>query len=258
MCISIFLICASVLLSAVAGLIAVATLVHNALDTWNGRVDKFIAVSEFVKEQLAAGGFAEEKIEVKPNFMIGNSVDNDDAPRSREYFMFVGRLTPEKGVRRLLSEYAHLLSETPLKIVGLGPDKLEVADARVEFCGRLNLDEVMRMARNAKAIIVPGLWPEPFGRVAIEAFAAGTAVIAQAAGGLTEIVTHMENGILVEDDKPGSLLNAISLLDKNAVLADEMGSAAKNTFLTRYSESENYKAIIDIYESAIMKVKSQF
>ena len=91
---------------------------HRRKKTWAKMVDRFITPTQFVKEKYVEGGFPAEKIDVKPNFVIP-----DPGPGSGggEYFVFAGRLSPEKGLDTLLDAWSKLPSDLNLKIVGDGP-----------------------------------------------------------------------------------------------------------------------------------------
>src|ERR1700724_3181862 len=99
---------------------AVATMLaaHHALGTWRHAVDLYIALTPFSRDKFIAGGLPPEKIVVKPHF-----VDPDPGPgRGRgRYGVFVGRLSPAKGLATLLEAWKKLAAPVPLKIVGDGP-----------------------------------------------------------------------------------------------------------------------------------------
>jgi glycosyltransferase involved in cell wall biosynthesis len=158
--------------AVVAGMITL----HRALGTWN-LVDRFIALTEFARQKFIEGGFPPEKISVKPNF-----VHPDPGPGEGRggYALFVGRLSPEKGLGTLLMAWERLGGKVPLKIVGDGPLAPEVQEAQkripgVEWLGRKAPEEVYALMGEASFLVFPSEWYETFGRVAIEAFAKGHA-----------------------------------------------------------------------------------
>lgn len=124
------------------------------------------------------------------------------------YLVFVGRITPEKGV----IDAVELARRTnlPLRIVAKVYDEHEhehfaevvqpaIDEGIVEFLGELPPLERDPIIAGARATIMLGAWPEPFGLVAIESMATGTPVIARRAGALTETVEHGVDGYLVDD-----------------------------------------------------------
>jgi glycosyltransferase involved in cell wall biosynthesis len=125
-----------------------------------------------------------------------------------DYLAFVGRITPEKGVIAAI-ELARR-TRLPLRIVAKVYDEHEhehfaevvqpaIDEGVVEFLGELPSAQRDPIIAGARATIMLGAWPEPFGLVAIESMATGTPVIARRAGALTETVEHGVDGYLVDD-----------------------------------------------------------
>ncbi|HEY8870335.1 MAG TPA: glycosyltransferase family 4 protein [Candidatus Limnocylindrales bacterium] len=125
-----------------------------------------------------------------------------------EYLLVVGRAAPEKGVAEAI-ELARRVG-LPLKMVLKVHDPAEmelfervvrpaVDEGVVDFLGELPPAERDPLYAGARATLMLGSWPEPFGLVAIESLASGTPVIARRAGALPEIVEHGADGYLVED-----------------------------------------------------------
>ena len=124
-----------------------------------------------------------------------------------DYFAFVGRMSPEKRCDRAI-EIA-IACDTPLRIAA----KVDNADKAyfeqviepmldhplVTFVGEIGDADKDDFVGNAKALLTPIDWPEPFGLVMIEAFACGTPVIAYGLGAVPEIVDHGVSGYIVHD-----------------------------------------------------------
>ena len=138
-----------------------------------------------------------------------------------DYLLFVGRIAPEKGVAEAI-ELARSTS-LPLKMAAKVHDSGERAhfesvvapvDGRdgIEFLGELAPSDRDPLYGAAKATLMLGAWPEPFGLVAIESLAAGTPVIARRAGALPEIIEHGVDGYLVDDLSEARL--AVEMLDR--------------------------------------------
>ncbi|HWJ28583.1 MAG TPA: glycosyltransferase family 4 protein [Flavisolibacter sp.] len=125
------------------------------------------------------------------------------------YLAFLGRISPEKGIDKAI-EWA-ITANTPLKIAA----KVDKADEKyfqneirhllahplIEYIGEINEKEKTSFLGNARALLFPINWQEPFGMVLIEALACGTPVIAHPFGSVPEIITHGENGFLVNSTK---------------------------------------------------------
>ncbi|RYG97419.1 MAG: glycosyltransferase [Alphaproteobacteria bacterium] len=226
---------------------------HKLMGTWHNKVGCYVALTKYVKDRLVEGGYPEKLIKVKPNFV--SAVDLPDVSSSAgDYALYVGRLTAEKGAAWLTDVWSRSGINLPLKMVGEGdskitsqPESSSYGGGHIEFLGRLPSSETYRMMRSAKFLIVPGQWPEPFGRIVIEAYAFGTPVLAARAGGLSELVQHGETGFLFEaGDESSFLAHARTMLDQPHVLHD-MGLRARQAYLELYTPEKNYGQILDIY-----------
>lgn len=116
--------------------------------------------------------------------------------RNPRELAFVGRLVEAKGVQVLLAAMDGLPADVTLDIVGQGPYEevlrgrvVELGlEDRVRFRGELKGDTLVAALRSRGTLVVPSLWNEPFGIVALEGLGAGCWVIASEGGGLSEAV----------------------------------------------------------------------
>jgi len=236
--------------------LAVATLLqtHRLMRTWH-KVDAYIAVSQFVKQTLIAGGAVpRERVHVKPNFVYGNATPRVGAG---EFALFVGRLSVEKGPRTLLRAWVDGADgqpvDFPLRLVGSGPLERELrataraSGARVEFLGARPRQEVMRLMAQARVVLCPSEWWDPMPLVALEAFAAAVPVIATTMGGFLESVEHEKTGLHVQPGNAQQLARAARCLIEDVPLNMRMGTAARNVYLEHYSARPNYQRLIEIY-----------
>ena len=141
--------------------------------------------------------------------------------RPQGYLAFLGRITPEKGpdVAIRLARAAQL----PLKIAAKVDDTdaayfhshvepLLEGGAQIEFVGEIGEDQKSDFLGNARALLFPIDWPEPFGLVMIEAMACGTPVIAFRQGSVPEVIEHGASGFIVEPGDEKGALDAIGRL----------------------------------------------
>jgi glycosyltransferase involved in cell wall biosynthesis len=149
--------------------------------------------------------------------------------RPGEYLAFVGRITPEKGI----ADVIELARRTglPLRMAAKVYDDHEQAhfeevvqpalddpELAIDFLGEVTQQERDPLYAGARATIMLGAWPEPFGLVAIESLATGTPVIARRAGGLTETIEHGVDGFLVDDVSEAELaVQQVEDLDRTAI-----------------------------------------
>jgi glycosyltransferase involved in cell wall biosynthesis len=224
--------------------------VHRRRGTWSTDVDRYIALSEFGRSKFIAAGFPADRIEVKPNFMSDPGRTSHDRPRSG--VLYVGRLSPEKGVATLIEACATLQCE--LRIVGTGPESdalRKLGGTGVVFLGSLDRAAVLEEMRRALVVVVPSIWFESFPMILIEAFACGTPVIASRLGSLAEIVGDNITGRLVAPNDPMSLRECIASLISDPALAARLGADARRVFLERYTPRINLQRLEGIYENAI-------
>jgi glycosyltransferase involved in cell wall biosynthesis len=130
-------------------------------------------------------------------------------------FVYLGRLSPEKGLRLLLGAFARLRERHPaarLRIVGDGPERAglqRLEPEGVSFTGRVSAEEVDRHLEDAWALVAPSLWAEPFGLVAAEAIVRGVPVVASAAGGFAETVEPGITGLLFRNGDEDALVDCL-------------------------------------------------
>jgi len=226
-------------------------------------VDTFIAVSHATKQKLIENaGIEPGKIAVLHNFVDvqrfqRSSKDRSSKPAEKDSFVvgFAGRLIKRKGWEELLRA-ASLLKDTAPQIhfliAGDGPDrkkllplmkKLDVG-ACVEYIGLVS--DMVKFYNSLDCLVIPSLW-EPMGIVAIEAQACGVPVIASDTGGLAEVVTNGENGLLFENRNVEDLVNKINLINKNKLLRRKITETAEQT-VKKYSLANYTNALRSIYK----------
>jgi glycosyltransferase involved in cell wall biosynthesis len=225
---------------------------------WTDSVDRYIAVSSFVKQQLVAGGFPAEKIIVKPNFISDSGVGDG----SGGYGLYVGRLTEEKGVRSLLNGWSDVPPPVSLKIIGDGPLESLVrqgseADPRIEYLGRKSLAEVCDYLAKAAFLIFPSTWYEPFGRTIVEAYCKGTPVVAAFTPPMKAMIDDGVTGFLYNAADNKGLSSAVSILMADSERLNLMRTQARNKYLAAYTEDQNYRQLMDIFHQCINTHHSQ-
>lgn len=236
------------------GTVSVAAMAssHHRLGTWRGRVDRFIALSEFAKKKLAEGGLPEEKITVKPNFVPDSGRPGDARDR---FALFVGRLSQEKGIELLLAAWKSWNASIPLKIVGDGPLASVVAELAkrcgAECLGRLPGGRVRQMMTKASFLIFPSLCYENFPLAVAEAFAAGLPVVAAGHGSMASLVEHGRTGLHF---RPGDAADLAAKIEWAAVHPEEMARMrceVRAEYLAKYTPERNYEMLMEIYKRVL-------
>ncbi len=236
-----------------SAMVAATMSFHSLLGTWQNVVDVFIAYSQFAMDKFVQGGLPAKKILFKTNFLY-------PAPEVGEgkggYALFVGRLSVEKGLGVMLEAWRQLDGKIPLKILGDGPMAGLVTEAmqempEIEWLGRRSLEEVYEVVGNAAFLVFPSEWYETFGRVAIEAFAKGTPVVASRIGAIAELVDHECTGLLFQPSNPADLAAKIHWLLAHPQELSQMRQKARSEFEAKYTAADNYKRLMEIYQTAL-------
>jgi len=223
--------------------------------TWGGLVhrlfDRYLTVSRFSAEVLGAPPARTEVI-------YGGADPRRFAPQpggDRDGVLFVGRLTPHKGVDRLIRA---LPAGAGLRIAGSGghdprpperdyPDLLRrLAEGRdVRFLGPVSEEDLPGLYRSAAVLAMPSVDRTCYGRpvpvsellglTALEAMASGTPVVASRIGGLAEVVVDGETGFLVEPGDLAALHDRLALLVSDRRLAARLGANARDLVVRRFT-----------------------
>lgn len=218
-------------------------------------VDVYVVLSQFAKNKFIAGGIPEQKIVVKPNFI---HPDPGCGTGQGGFGVFVGRLSPEKGLHTLLDAWKEFNISYPLKIIGDGPLEFKIHQLsktlpNIELLGRKSNEEVLQLIGEASFLVFPSLWYETFGRVAIEAFAKSTPVIAAKIGAIAELIEHQKNGLLFNPGDSEDLASKVLWAIEHPGELRKMRQEARNEYETKYTSEINYEQLLSIYSSARKK-----
>ena len=230
---------------------------HRAARTWTRAVDIYIALTEFARRKFVEGGLPAEKIIVKPNFVRPDLGVGDGGGG---FALFVGRLSPEKGVDTLLKAWEHIADGVALKIIGDGPLAGRVRSAAdrmpgVEFLGHRPIEEVRASMKEAGVLVFPSEWYETFGRVAAESFAAGTPVVAANIGAVAEMVDDGRTGLRFRPKDAGHLARQVERVLSRPEQRARMRREARAEFEAKYAAERNYGMLMEIYESALRRAE---
>jgi glycosyltransferase involved in cell wall biosynthesis len=232
-----------------SAVLASSLVLHRAIGSYD-HVQLYIAISEFVRQKHVEGGFSFEQIVVKPHFAW--AVEPRQGPG--EYFMYLGRLSPEKGVGTLLEAWTHVKAK--LLIIGGGPEasRLRAAAPRnVEFRGIVQADEVPALLRGARAVLSPSIWHEGAGKVVLEAYAAGVPVLAADAGALPEVVQDQVTGLVLPPTDAQAWVQGVDRLLDDAE-SERMGRSGWELWSDRYSPEQGLVNIERAYRRAMSDV----
>lgn len=226
---------------------------HRGLGTYQNKVTRYVALNQFCRDKFIEGGLPAERIAVKPNFVDFPTPGSAD----RSGFLFVGRLSTEKGIATLVATMA-LLSTAQLRVAGDGPaSALLDGVTGVTRLGSLPSKAVREEMSRAVVLVVPSIWYETFGLVVIEAFACGTPVIVSRIGALAELVRDGVTGLLFEPANANDLAEKMRWAKQHPVEMAAMGRNARAQYEAEFTAERNYQQLMAIYEDAIAEVEGQ-
>jgi glycosyltransferase involved in cell wall biosynthesis len=238
---------------AASGVIAAMLAAHRALSTWTKMVDVYVTLTDFARRKFIEGGLPAEKMMTKPNFVYP---DPGPGEGRGGYALFVGRLSPEKGIGTLLAAWERLGIRIPLKIAGDGPLKGRVIrtvgeNPCVERLGHRPTAEVHALLKEAGVLIVPSELYETFGRVVAEAFATGTPVVAADIGAIAELVEHGRTGLRFRPGDQEDLRAQVERLWSRPEEQARMRREVRSEFEAKYTAERNYQMLMKIYGSVL-------
>jgi len=193
-------------------------------------VDQVVTCSEWMRRELEANGIASE---VLPLAVPLPGPEFHRAPAADPLFLYCGRLDLTKGVALLLHAFARVRAGWPaarLRIVGRGPERPELErlagmlglEGAVTFRGWVPPAEVGREMTDPWALVVPSLWAEPLGLVALEALVRGLPVVASSDGGLGEVVAEPAGGLRFPNGDAGALADRLEQVASGRVFPDRI------------------------------------
>lgn len=228
---------------------------HSAIQYFD-KIDHFTFSSEFIAHETQ-DFWPKKKMSWSKLRNPFQSDEHEAGDTYAPYGLFLGRVIEEKGVDKIL-QAAEAIDGFCIKIVGEGPDlerlERQAADqglTNIEFLGAKWGDELERLIADARFLIVPSLWHENYPYVIIEAFAKGKPVIGSRRGGIPELITDGETGLLFEPDDPTELATKIRFLSKNEDIARRMGKNAKAYADEHFTHEQFLTELMQAYEVAL-------
>jgi mannosylfructose-phosphate synthase len=223
-------------------------------------------------------GFRSENIEVIPPgtdihhyCLLEDTKDKIKTPLPEKYIFCLSRIDTNKGHDHLLTAFHMIKEKIPdiHLVIGGGSPKPEPREKEIiknikkfieqkDMEGRVLLigyvpDELMApYYRQAELFVLPSLF-EPFGMTATEAMACGTPIVASKFGGIKNVISSGENGLLVDPTNPEEFASALMTLLENKSLAEEMGMKGHETVKKEYSWEAIARKHLDFYKKFLLQ-----
>jgi glycosyltransferase involved in cell wall biosynthesis len=194
---------------------------------WRDTGYRFKAISRHVNGYIYNSSYTSNRIGLGPGRVIFNAVNLDHISRRRTIpgkVLYIGNVTRRKGIALLVRAIRDL--DVTLHIVGDGYLLPDIQGKNIVKHGRLDYLELLEHLSDAEMLVVPSIWPEPFGRVAVEGMAAGLPVVATPVGGLSEVVGN--SGIILRNVDVVELQNAIRNMHEDIELQKKFGRMGYN------------------------------
>lgn len=213
-------------------------------------VSMYVCPTKFVANLIIRGGYPADRVRVVPNFC-----DLPDVPprdHAGKYIGYIGRISPEKGLPVLIDAARN--TGLPTKIVGDPHQMMHLLDGlpqNVQFLGALKRHEIPVFLDGVRALVVPSVWYEAFGIVCVEALSRGIPVIAADAGGLGEVITHNETGLLVPMADARALGEAMQLLWDDTNLTMRLGRRGYDVAREKFTVDAFYRGITSVWNEVL-------
>jgi glycosyltransferase involved in cell wall biosynthesis len=231
-------------------------------------INAIISVSECIKKELVLSGINGSKIHTiynipretssRVNSEKGNIKSETSKLHAETILLTQGRLVKEKGFDVTLKALALLIQagvKVKLIIVGDGPELFSLKKLTavlglrdfVVFTGWVSQQSILALYAKCDIVLLPSVYPEPFGRGSIEAMSFGKPVVASRIGGIPEAIIDGVNGILIPAGDSDSMAEAVLRLVRDTCLKERMGQAALKILEQRFSSEEAVSQVIKLY-----------
>ncbi len=214
------------------------------------QVDVIVSPSEFLAN-IIRQKLPDNRIDVIVNG-IDENVDREGVTDER-YFLYLGRLSVEKGVATLAKAYQHSQQLMPLKVVGDGPlySELVANYNNIDFLGFQSGDALHKLIKECSAVIVPSECYENCSMSVIEAMAYGKPIIGANIGGIPEQVREGVEGRLFESGNPDSLAEVLDAFAQDPQQTVELGANARQRLENKYSLARHESKLMSLYQELL-------
>lgn len=233
--------------------------IHTKITKQCFKIDRYVPSSKFLARLAVDEGFPIQRMR-----QLYNVIENGILPASQpkgDYYVYVGRLVPEKGIRLLLKAFKQM-PERSLKIIGHGLLSDEVQSfirdnnsTNIEFVGSKFGDELKTIISLSKGLILPSVHIDNNPLVILEAMSLGRPVIASNLGGIPEMVEDGVDGVLFSPSKEDELILAVNRLEK--LNFKTLSDNALARFERSVNKEEHCRSLMEIYKEAMQEVRGR-
>jgi glycosyltransferase involved in cell wall biosynthesis len=221
---------------------------------------RLIVASRYMRDLVRSHGIPGDRILVNPHPFVSREDPGEPVCEKARSIVFVGRLVEQKGAAHLIRAVARIRERCFLTLVGNGPARGELEGLstdllagrhEVNFAGWLSHEDTLQLMRRHQVVAVPSVWPEPFGRVGVEAMGLGKPVVAFDVGGISEWLVDGRNGYLVPPRDVAALAGALERLLDDAPLRQRMGRDGVELARTRFDPKRHVEVMLALYQEIL-------
>lgn len=233
-----------------SAIVAIESTLHQQLNTYKKHLTKVVVPSHFFMKKFIEWGWPEDKFTYIPNYVDASRFEPHYVPG--DYFLYFGRLAPEKGVATLLKAVKQ--SGVKLKVAGTGPEEEALhalqgeLGANVEFLGYQSGETLHQLIKQARAIVLPSEWYENAPMSLLESSAFGKPLIVADIGGIPEMLVPDQTGWTFTSgniEELADLLKTVqSMLDNQLT---EVGKAGRRLVEMKFNRDNYIQATQALY-----------
>jgi glycosyltransferase involved in cell wall biosynthesis len=236
---------------ALSGLMLLETAVHRALGLYRKYLDRIVVPSKFYRTKLIEWGWPEKQLVYVPNFVNPGLLTG--APNEEgDYYLFAGRLAPEKGIATLIEAAA--LSGLRLVVAGSGPDEAMLKQlaaerrAPVTFVGHVSGEPLRQLIGGARALVLPSEWYENAPVSILESYGLGRPVIGAEIGGIPELIQADVTGLTAPSGNATALADTLGRMeDMGPARRAAMGAAGREWVTADFSAIAYRNRMLELY-----------
>jgi len=219
---------------------------YHSLNYYDKYIDAYISPSYWLAELISKK--VNNDIRVIRNFVKINLEENKTKTIDKNYLLYFGRISTEKGIVQLTHKLKH--SKIELKIVGSGPDENQlITTDYIKYLGPKYGQELIDIIRKAKFTIQPSQWFENSPMTIYESFALGVPVIGSRHSGFLELIKNNYTGLLFDFDSDTIIKDIENALNEDIDLANN----CTKTFEIELSKEVNYPKVVALYQELLNK-----
>lgn len=219
------------------------------------KISAFVIPSDFTAQKFREWRALSKKIHCIPTFYNNTYDDDTDKVRYENFFLYIGRVDPDKGLMTLVRAF----EETPYKLIIIGSsiegydgilkEYLKDKNHNISFTGKLDFKNIQPYLKSCLCTICPSVSYDNLPNSVLESYGNKKAVIASKLGSLIDLIIDNQTGLCFSHGNHIELRSKVEYLYANQSEAIRLGEQAYDKLLTDYSESLHYDSLLHLFNS---------